>query len=400
MEFKQTAAWSRIVVLAGLAALPLAAVGCGSSGKSAATTRASKASAAAPAAKTPATKPAASSSTNVPELIICEADSQTSGELDAFSSRPTGVTSVLLTHFAARCSESANLYTFSSDLSKMATTSQSSDGSTVAGYDPANNGTFVDLSGHHNNSYSNAQVTDSNPLFNPATGELWWNSNGHMWAASASGGPPEDEGPGEIAAFTASGEPLQPNEGLVDSPGGLQAAVRGGNNGTGGPSLAIAKPNVLTPACQKRVLDTGRQCPGVTMVPIDNDPNGSACKFTGFVSNSEFVCLVGGGGGEQFDLFSIDSSKHRATYTMALTPPTNLKLGRGYVSPDGKTLWYTGIHEDPEETAQEQLHLFVVPTDSYSAEPSPAAVTAPESLNSNGAVIAWRWHGHLLPGND
>jgi hypothetical protein len=326
--------------------------------------------------------------------------------LVALSDSPTGVTVTSLNTFSNVLEKTCNV---SSDLSKLAQLSEPSDGSKLAGYLPAGGGSFVNLSGHNSNSYSDTPVTDAGPLFGPGTGELWWTIGDQVWSSVETDGTPEYHGTGSVGGFSATGEPLpspvptSPNGsiGAIDTPDEElpgQARI--------GVGLAIGKPAALNAACQNRARRAGKetltvatfaeQCPGIASVILPE----TTCKlFVGFVSASAFVCQVDSDGNERFDHLSFKTTGHtvKIVSEMPLTPPTQMYLNAVEVSPDGQTLWYTATRRATPPGQTEQTSLYIVPTRTPTAEPMPVSLTPQISLEAI-TVAGWRWHGQFLPG--
>ncbi len=291
----------------------------------------------------------------------------------------------------------------SPDLTKLAEISETSDGSKVVGYLPTG-GNFVNLSGHDSNSYSDTPITDENPMFNPTTGELWWTREKYMWSSDVSGGTPEDHGAGLLGAFTTAGEPLPYS--VSTSPDGSIGAIEKPLEDLNGLGLAIGKSNALTASCQNRAGKGGNeipavitfvsQCPGVASIVL---PEATCRFFTGFVSDSAFVCRTSDNGGERerFDrlAFKIEGHKVKIVSDITLTPPTQMKLEASVISPDGKTLWYFGIRNTSTSAPSEQASLYVIPTNTPTSEPAPVSLTPETALTATPQLAGWRWHGHL-----
>ena len=368
---------------------------------------------------TPVSTTPASTSTGPPEAIFHQSESD-SDQLAALSGGPGGLSVTPLASFSEESSDESpglNIYTFSPDLSKQAAIATTSDGSKVAGYIPAGGGSFVNLSGHDSNGYSDAPVTDEAPQFNPASGELWWTSGKHVWSAAVSGGSPQDHGVGSFVAFNASGEPVASS--LAASPDGTLTAIEDNpmaieDNGAQNSTFVIGKSSVLTPSCQQPA-STGkptefpalalnaeaivRKCPGSASVTFAENTKPSCQYLTGFVSDSAFVCQTYEANNRSFDLltFKIEGNKVRILHEVSLAPPTQMDLKDSAVAPDGKTLWYVGVRNASATDPTEQTNLYVIPTNTVTPEPSPVSLTPQTAITSEDQLIGWRWHGHLLP---
>lgn len=390
----------------------LIAVGCGGTSKPVAATNASApasdtSSAVSVATTTP--PPAATS----PELILCQEEpSSLVIQLAALSGGPEGVTVTPLSTFSNVLEKTCIV---SPDLTKLAQLSEPSDGSKLAGYLPAGGGSFVNLSGHDSSSYSDTPVTDESPLFNPATGELWWTTDGQVWSSAVSGGTPEYHDTGSVGAFSADGEPLPYP--VPTSPDGSIGAIEKPNEELSGQSgsglgLVIGKPSVLDAACQNRAGHAGKetltvatyveQCPGVASVVLPE----TTCKFfIGFVSASAFVCQTDDDGNERFDRlsFKLDGHTIKIRSDMPLTPPTQMYLDVAHeaaqVAPDGRTLWYTATRRATPTETSEQTTLYVIPTGTPTVEPAPVSLTPEIAVTTSTAMAGWRWRGKFLPGS-
>jgi hypothetical protein len=415
----------RLLALSGLILITLLIAGCGGSGTpavahaNASTTGTALATPLSTTPTTSASTTSASTSTGPPEAIFYQNESD-SGQLAAMSGAPGGLSVTPLASFSEESSDESpglDIYTFSPDLSKQAAIATTSDGSKVAGYIPAGGGSFVNLSGHDSNGYSDAPVTDEAPQFNPASGELWWTSGKHVWSAAVSGGSPQDHGVGSFVAFNASGEPVASS--LATSPDGTLTAIEDNpmaieDNGAQNSTFVIGKSSVLTPSCQQPA-STGkptefpalalnaeaivRKCPGSASVTFAENTKPSCQSFIGFVSDSAFVCQTYEANSRSFDLltFKIEGNKVKVLHEASLAPPTQMDLHESAVAPDGKTLWYVGVRNASATNPTEQTNLYVIPTNTLTPEPSPVSLTPQTAITGYDHLIGWRWHGHLLP---
>lgn len=392
-------------LLIGIVAL---ATGCGSSGTATAH------HAAALTTRSTATAPASdvNASTASPQLLYC-LDVGSGSELVALSQELERIAVVPVASFADACNQDSTIYSYSTDLSKQATANGSTDTgggdiqTTEAGYLPTNDAAFVNLSGQaSNSSYTENVVANTNPYFDPKTGELWWIRESHLWSVPVSGGSPRqhglapDYGNGISEAFLPNGDPIP--RALASAPDGKLLAAYPKE----GAKLAVGMPSAFTASCLNKAFDAGdgggydftrSPCPGLLAVSYKATPNRSPCeKFVGFVSDSRFVCAASTESGTRFDLIglTISGSSATAKYLTTLTPPTQMTLHGSQVSPDGKTLWYWATRNAMESGSQ--TNLYVVPTTAVTTNPKPASLTRSELLTANGDVIGWRWNGHLL----
>jgi hypothetical protein len=348
----------------------------------------------------------ASPGSSSPELVMCrEVPGSHVVELDALRGGPDGVAVTPVASFPGVPEKTCLA---SPDLSKLAVLSEASDGSKVAGYMRVGGG-FVGLSGHNSNSYSDTPVSDVDPLFNPVSGELWWmveesgdrESHWSMWSAPVGGGSPHSHGPnnlgGNLAAFTAAGEPIAVS--LHTSPDGTLAAFTTKDVWhEDGIELTIGRVNALTADC---VRHASHSC-GLAQIPfLEGDQSSVVCEvFIGLTSNSAFVCQVKDQWGRQlFDRldFKLAGSRVKITNDTSLTPPTNMILSDAQVAPDGQTLWYLASRQSASEPTQ-QTSLYILPTDTPTAEPAPVTLTPSGAVTAAAQVAGWRWHGRFRPG--
>jgi hypothetical protein len=337
-----------------------------------------------------------------PELIVCQEEPGSPVvALDALSGGPEKVAVTPVTSFSGVSEKSCGV---SPDLSKLADLSETSDGSKVAGYLPAGGGSFVNLSGHNSSSYSDTPVNDRDPLFNPVSGELWWEveeagERASLWVATASGGPPRYEGVnhlgGNLAGFTSGNEPIAVR--LTTSPDSTRAAFTTKEVlHEQGIALMIGASQTLTADCIRRSSGCGL----ARIAFLEGHQSSAAChSFLGFASDSAVVCQNEDNGSQRFDRlgFRITGSKVKITSVTSLTPPTDMLVSTAQVAPDGKTLWYVAGREAGAEGTPE-TNLYVVPTGSPTTEPMPVTLTPPGSLAPTALVAGWRWEGRFVPG--
>lgn len=413
--------------LAAVAAiLALAWAGCGSSSSTAAnqstSNDATNGSASTDTTTAPSTSTRATSGlpqSSVPQLVVCASGnfyvvaSDSSATVSTpFAYGPRG--SFTFANSLGSCGLESDISP-SLDFSKWAATSQSSDGSTVAGYVNANSDVFTDLSGRRS-SYSGGTVTDRNPMFSP-TGELWWtietgydygdssNVATDLWHASVSGTGAEKWGSsqGDIGGFTPSGEP-SPYP-IFPSPSGkvLMFASFALDSGS---IYYIADANQVNGKCLEKAASgfysmaysVSSACPGVASTNnLGSNTPLSVCGFAGMVSDTAFVCLNSSGSSSYYESipFTLSGTQVKVGKPTQLTPPTLLSVADLGVSPDGKTLWYDLNQNDGSRT------LYEVPTSGYSANPtsfSPqiSAGGQPITLDQTSPE-GWLWNGTYIP---
>jgi hypothetical protein len=409
----------QLLPLVALAVIALSTfTGCGSSSPSSSTassaqpvanTSTSQTSSSPGSQTTPAT--AAGASNSSPELILCQHEGS-STQVMALSGGAEGVSITSLASFSADeagCSVSP-------DLTKLAELSTTSEGSKVAGYVPASGGSFVDAAGHETNGYSGASITDEGPLFDPVTGDLWWNSEGHVWSSSLNGTQPQEHGTGRVQGFSPSGEPSA-DPWTVSPDGSLEAYVNHEEPGgyTFQVGLAIGPTSAITSACENRgspgnesaaASNLVSDCRGVASTSFEGDGCHIAettCEsFVGLISDSQFILESTPTSQQQRFYritFRLAGGKIDIVSRVAITPPTTKAIEWAGVSPDGKTLWYLtkAGGSEPEATEQGAPELYIVPTDTTTEHPTSVSVTPATSL-ANMSLVGWRWHEHWYGG--
>ena len=287
---------------------------------------------------------------------------------------------------AANNPPTAEIYKLSPNLRYWAEWQALADGNQDAGYIPTseldNSSAWVETSGNKGGTFSDNTVTDSQVIFNPATGDLWWERNGDMFSAAAPGGKPVDHGRGYLYSFTPSGDPVPFP--YFDSPSGTRRLVFD-PSGQGEAPNAIGPVSALTPTClqQAGVEASTRQlvrdCPGAASA--NQVPGGLA----GFINDTTIVGWTSAGpGGSVFEAFTITpSGPLRVTHTRQLTPPTQQNIVDGLVTPDGKKLLFFAGD-------QSGLHLYSVPTDDNSQADPTLIAQWPAAGDYQAALVGWR----------
>jgi hypothetical protein len=407
-------------------ALALSVVSCGNASPTTSASPSSSSSAAASPPRVTGSPTSTSTQTtsgrpqsSVPQLVVCAGGN--------FYAVPPGSSDTVTTPFAygptgtfsfanseGSCGDNSDISP-APDFSKWAATSQTSDGSTVAGYVAANSDTFTDLSGH-TSSYSGATVTDRNPMFSP-TGELWWTvQTGYdygddstvptdLWQASVSGSGAEKWGSseGDIGGFTPTGDP-SPYP-IFPSPSGKVLMFASFDMDSGSIQY-IADANQVSGKCLEKAANgfyslaysVSKTCPGVADTSnLGRNSPLNVCGFAGMISDSAFVCLNTSGSSTYYESipFTLSGTHIEIGRPTQLTPPTELSVADLGVSPDGQTLWYEVNQNDGSRT------LYEVPTSGYSANPesySPeisagGQPTTIDQLSPEG----WLWNGKYIP---
>jgi hypothetical protein len=394
------------VLLSFLTLVGLLVAGCGGSSGDAVVAHGATTTDAAPSTPVNAmpTTPVSVSS-NSPELILCREEQPDSPQLVALAGSSQGVSVTQLVSFSG--ADQTTTCSVSPDLTKLAELSTTSEGSKVAGYLSAGGGGFVNVSGHETNGYSGVAHIDEEPLFDPVSGELWWISAGDIWSSALNGAKPQNHGAGQVAAFTATGEPRayrwsQSPDGSVEAFGKELEEIHYSQ----GLGVAIARSSDVTASCEDRVAkdpspegagasDFLNACPGVARVAFET----TCDSFVGLISDSEFICGLTEANGQRFYrvAFTIDGDQVKIVSHVQLTPATTMKIGWVAVSPDGKELWYLATSGATTPESTEQTKLYIVPTGGPTSEPSPVMVT-PETSLAAASLKGWRWKGRWLDG--
>jgi hypothetical protein len=297
-------------------------------------------------------------------------------------------------------------YTVSPDLTKIAEALPSDNAAVsgwVAGYIPitpqgASVTNFVDVTGSHTPSFSGqTQATSTNTVFSPVTGEIWWNEGpDHMYSATPEAGDtPTDEGPGYVASFTESGQPVPLP--IEQSPDGTLLAVSFDDDYAPGASspdvghVIVGKATQLTSACLEAAYNRVAEqpdpvalleaavvqaCPGVAAA--DFTPPGDCDQFGGFIDDSHLLCDTSS------VPFTISGAVVNLGAHTSLLPTSNLELTSPTLSPDGKSLVVIASGNGAET-------LYLTNVDSPGSSPI--------SLGGAGSttIEGWYWNGHLIP---
>lgn len=327
-------------------------------------------------------------------LVVCVPGFNSAGNddmtLELLTDGSTGAARMPLLTVGTDCpsyGDDDSVYLYSPNLTEVAGTSSESDGSNVAGYFVGPGGAFVNLSGHSSKVFTDMVVDDQTPIFDPVTGDLWWSRGNEMWSAPLHGGSARPEGPGMVAGFTPQGAPLRVP--LVSSPDGSISATYADNTwGTLVPTpvdITLGPTTASTTKCTESTLGASA-CPNVATLEPAN-----CFDFDGFVSDKSFVCFDG----EHYDLetFTLDGTTATVTGSLQLTPNTSLSIEGGLVDPSGKRLWFT----------DRGGALYVIPTTSPTAEPTPTSVSVGQqtmggsAFAAGGFVVGWCWNGKMQP---
>ncbi len=360
--------------------------------------------------KSQKTTPVTTASSGALELLACE-ESQTgsSSKVVGLRYENGAITSSPLANFAKaekeRCPVSANL-------AYMAATERNAAGNLVAGYVPNGGGAFVNVAGSEKRGFSDEPVVDQDPRFNWATGDLWWTTNNEMWSASITVKQPRmrDNSANVLNGFSPAGEPEE--QPWQQSLAGKVVFMQPNAEAYGLTSNEIVVGTLVTgpgldPECEKN--DRGSiepfaeasGCKGLSSF----DVNQNCQVIVGFVSTSAYVCQELNGTDTRFSLAKLVGQGKTPSKATPLTPKTQQTLKWAEVTPDGKSLWFSTSEQNGASGATagetgtaggetEATHIYVVPTLSYTANPTPA--TGNSELGSEALPIAWRQGEKLM----
>jgi hypothetical protein len=348
--------------------------------------------------------PASTASSGALELLACEeSQSSSSSTIVALRYENGTIASSPAANFAKAekdgCPVSANL-------AYMAATEHNAAGNVVAGYVPNGGGAFVNVAGAEKRGFSDEAVVDQQPRFNWTTGDLWWVTNNEMWSASITAKQPQmrDKSANTLNGFSPTGEPEEQvwqqslgGKVVFMQPNGEEYNLTGNGIVVG---TLVTGPG-LDAACEKgdggsiEPFAEASGCKGVGSFDVSQD-----CRvIVGFVSTSAYVCQESNGAGTRFSLAKVVGNGKKPSKATPLTPETQQTMKWAEVTPDGKSLWFstsetsgesgpTGGETGTAGGAAETTHIYVVPTSSYSASPTPA--TGNSELASEASLIAWR----------
>lgn len=249
----------------------------------------------------------------------------------------------------------------------------------VASQDPTND--FVDASGNNPNGFSNTTVQDSQVLFNPATGQLWWQRGGHLLSTTVPpGATPVDHGPGYLYTFTPAGQPMPVP--YYDSPSGRMRAIV--TAGTGDTSTVNVGPvTALTPIClQQAGIQADGTNAGQTFCGAPASADAAGCGFSGWVNDTTVVCDkdTNNSGATAIAARSLSPSGSLGPPT-ALTPATNQTIDDALVTPDGRTVLFFA-------TGNGDTSLYAVPTDGSHASTDPTPL-GHWTNTGQAAIVGW-----------
>ncbi len=405
-------------VLFGIVGLTTTLVVAGCSSSATSTETSSTAPPPISTTSTPSTSQSSSNQNADPELVVCVNDN--------FYAVPSNSSAIISTPLVAgptgsfgeaaaggRCSG----LTVSPSLSRWAEVDTVSNNSTDAGYVSAGGSSFVDLTTQASN-YADNTIKASNPVFDPVTGDLWWSQQAvsndsyveNLWHVPSSGGTPVQYGPGSIAGFSASGDPLPVP--LLRSPSGNTVAffLDGWYSQYGSGFLVFGTPQQLSSQCLEPDYETNGNtggyvpsCPGTSTINGNFD-----CPFIlGLSDDSTAICENGSSQYVRIALGPIAtvpcSGIGRGTSCMvstgavtSLTPTTNQQLTSLGLAPDGSTIWYSA------KNSSGTLTLYEVSATTPTTNPAaftPMVEDAGQTYPvTSTQPVGWILHGKFVPG--
>jgi hypothetical protein len=265
-----------------------------------------------------------------------------------------------------------------------------SPGGQHAGYQSAAGGaednSFVDVSGASTTDFSQAAVQDSQVLFNPATGDVWWQRDAHLWSNGVLPATPVDRGAGYLYTFTPSGEPIPVP--YYDSPSGNVRAVLTEGNGYYG-TLNYGPASALSASClqQAGIKADGagwdeHVCASQSAAAAECNSNEENTHVAGWVNDTSIVCYSP----STLRVLTLEGST--VTKRIDLIPTTTQQLADALVTPDGENVLLFA------RSATSGLTLYSVPTDGTVAQGTPKQL-GQWSGTGNAALVGWMVNGKL-----
>ncbi|MGH3631673.1 MAG: hypothetical protein ACRDRL_30080 [Sciscionella sp.] len=260
-----------------------------------------------------------------------------------------------------------------------------SPGGQQAGYVPVNaaqvsTADFVDASGNNPTGFSNTTVQDSQVLFNPATGQLWWQRNGHILSNTVPPSDmPVDHGPGYLYTFTPDGQPMPVP--YFDSPSGKERAIITAGDGYTR-TFNYGPISALTPRCLEAAgIQADGTGAGQTVCGAQVSTDAASCGFSGWVNDTTIVCDQETNDADT----AIEARSLTASGSLGpptdLTPATNQTINDALVTPDGRTVLFFA-------TGAAGTSLYAVPTDGSHATTDPTPL-AHWNNAGQAAIVGW-----------
>jgi hypothetical protein len=256
---------------------------------------------------------------------------------------------------------------------------------------------FVDAAGVDGDGFAREITTDRQVLFNPATGDLWWQRGDRMLSSPIPPETPRDEGEGHLYAFTSDGEPMPAP--FYDSPSGARRTIVTSGDGYSQDFL-VGPSATMTPTClQGAEIEASRRvprraCGGTGRFGDDLWGDGAEiaaeCSdaFAGWIDDATVACNSFNRG---WDAIEIDE-RGRVVGTTDLTPDTEQSLRDGLVAPDGETLVFLAVD------AADTVTLYATPTDGSAATGEPTRLASWQE-GAPRALLGWLSGGSLRLGD-
>lgn len=403
----------RRAVVTSLAALLLCLAGCGSVSRGSSPTSPPTSSTAPEPKVTSLSTPAAKSPT-IPTLVLLACLPGRAGwsEINpatgsVFADIQSGDCSGYPTsELASNNPPTGTLYAISPNLRFVATwqnpsgqvnlTGGPSIGGQHAGYFPvgdASSNSFVDESGASSKDFSQTEVQDAQTLFNPVTGDEWWERNGHLFSNTVPPGTPVDHGPGLLYTFTPNGQPMPLP--YFDSPSGKTRVIVGNGDGYNG-ALAYGPASSLTPQCLQHagVDPYGDPWPASLCGSTYSQADAAACwsetdntSFAGLADDTKAVCYAIGGTQIAAVPLEPSSADQNPPAGIQLIPNTTQEIVAALVTPDGSTVYFLAA------SGTSGLRLYKVPTDGSGATVGPTLVRNFGASSTGAGFAGWLLKG-------
>ena len=265
-----------------------------------------------------------------------------------------------------------------------------------AGYQPADGdelqdpSSFVDASGNNPNGFAQSSVTDSQVIFDPATGRLWWQDQGNsdMYSNSVPPGNPVNEGPGYLYMFTPSGQPMPLP--YYDSPDGTMRAVLSQDE-YGQLQIYVGATSTMTAKCLQNAVAAESANSGGLATDFcgasevsdasGNTGSSSACgTFIGWISSATVACVSPDN--DAVDAFPLSPSG-KLGQPSDLIPATSQTVEDALVTPDGSQVLFF-------LKGNQSVDLYLVATNGTAAAATPTPLASwPLASNQFEGILGW-----------
>ena len=258
-------------------------------------------------------------------------------------------------------------------------------------YDSAN---CIDASGVSSSDFSQQSAQDSNVLFNPKTGDLWWERNGDLLSNALAGAKILNHGLGTLLSFTPQGAPMPFT--YYDSPSGniRLIEITGGYSG----SLAYGPTSRLTSAClqaRQQEFSNGNYtiCGASSANTLASacNSNMNNGNTAGLISDTAVVCY----GDSRLEIIPLKfGGSSQNPNGKSLIPATTQTITSAIVSPNGVTVFFLAASDTSG------LTLYSVAS-SGSGTIAPTKVASLPFANTSGSsfgpfLIGWSRNGQLI----